>query len=294
MNINWYPGHMAKARRMIEESIKSVDMTVELVDARIPLSSRNPDIDRILNASQKPRKIILNKSDLADAAMNKKWMSYYKSQGISTILYNSKTAGGSYALLQAVRNIFKERIERDAAKGIVNRSIKIMVLGIPNVGKSTFINNVSGMNKARAEDRPGITRTKQWVRISDGVDLLDMPGILWPKLEDQNAALRLALIGSIKDEVIDTEELAMKLVGLLARNYKPMLTARYKLPEDLPEDDWELLKLIGKKRGFVISGGEIDTERTSLILLDEFRGCKIGKITLEEPPETENKNEQKN
>lgn len=284
MNINWYPGHMAKARRMIEESLSLVDMTVELVDARIPMSSRNPDIDRILNASNKPRMIILNKSDLADPNMNKQWLNYYKSQGINAILYNSKTSGGSSAVIQAVRNVFKERIARDAAKGIVNRSIKIMVLGIPNVGKSTFINNVSGTNKARAEDRPGITRTKQWVRISDGVDLLDMPGILWPKLEDQRAALRLALIGSIKDEVIDTEELAMKLAGLLARNYKPMLTARYKLPDELPEDDWELLKLIGKKRGFVISGGEIDTERTSLILLDEFRGCKIGKITLEEPP----------
>lgn len=291
MNINWYPGHMAKARRMIEESISFVDMTVELVDARIPVSSRNPDIDKILNASQKPRVIILNKSDLADSSMNKKWLNYYKSQGIHAILYNSKTAGGSYSLLQMIRSIFKERIARDAAKGIVNRSIKIMVLGIPNVGKSTFINNISGTNKARAEDRPGITRTKQWVRISDGVDLLDMPGILWPKLEDQEAALKLALIGSIKDEVLDTEELAMKLVGLLARKYKPMLMTRYKLPEELPEDEWELLQLIGRKRGFVISGGEIDTERTSLILLDEFRACKIGKITLEAPPETEENHE---
>ena len=282
---------MAKARRMIEESISFVDMTVELVDARIPVSSRNPDIDKILNASQKPRVIILNKSDLADSSMNKKWLNYYKSQGIHAILYNSKTAGGSYSLLQMIRSIFKERIARDAAKGIVNRSIKIMVLGIPNVGKSTFINNISGTNKARAEDRPGITRTKQWVRISDGVDLLDMPGILWPKLEDQEAALKLALIGSIKDEVLDTEELAMKLVGLLARKYKPMLMTRYKLPEELPEDEWELLQLIGRKRGFVISGGEIDTERTSLILLDEFRACKIGKITLEAPPETEENHE---
>ena len=175
-------------------------------------------------------------------------------------------------------NIYQDIAQR------TDGDIYIGVVGPVRTGKSTFINNVSGTNKARAEDRPGITRTKQWVRISDGVDLLDMPGILWPKLEDQRAALRLALIGSIKDEVIDTEELAMKLAGLLARNYKPMLTARYKLPEELPEDDWELLRLIGKKRGFVISGGEIDTERTSLILLDEFRGCKIGKITLEEPP----------
>lgn len=285
MNINWYPGHMAKARRMIEESLSLVDMTIELVDARIPLSSRNPDIDKILNASQKPRMIILNKSDVADASLNKKWLAYYKAQGLNAMIYNSKTAGGSYPLIQTVRSIFKERIARDEAKGIVNRSIKIMVLGIPNVGKSTFINNISGSNKARAEDRPGVTRTKQWVRITDGVDLLDMPGILWPKLEDQDAALRLALTGAIKDEVIDTEELAMRLAGLLAREYKPMLTARYKLPEELPEDDWELLQLIGKKRGFVVSGGEIDTERTALILLDEFRACKIGKITLEAPPE---------
>jgi len=281
---------MAKARRMIEESIKLVDMTVELVDARIPVSSRNPDIDKILNAAQKPRIIILNKSDLADAAMNKKWLNYFKNQGINAILYNSKTAGGCQVLFQAVRNVFKERIARDAAKGIVNRSIKIMVLGIPNVGKSTFINNISGTNKARAEDRPGITRAKQWVRISEGLDLLDMPGILWPKLEDQEAALKLALIGSIKDEVLDTEELAMKLVALLAQNYKAMLTARYKLPEELPDDPWDLLQLIGKKRGFVISGGEIDTERTALILLDEFRGSKIGRITLEEPPVTEENN----
>ena len=285
MNINWYPGHMAKARRMIEESISLVDMTVELVDARIPVSSRFPDIDKILNASQKPRVIILNKSDLADSSMNKKWLNYYKSQGIHAILYNSKTAGGSYSLLQMIRSIFKERIARDAAKGIVNRSIKIMVLGIPNVGKSTFINNISGTNKARAEDRPGITRTKQWVRISDGVDLLDMPGILWPKLEDQEAALKLALIGSIKDEVLDTEELAMRLVGLLARKYKPMLMTRYKLPEELPEDEWELLQLIGRKRGFLISGGEVNTERTANMLIDEFRAAKIGRISLDTPQE---------
>lgn len=283
MNINWYPGHMAKARRMIEESLKLVDMTVELVDARIPKASRNPDIDRILSSSQKPRLIILNKSDLADPNSNKKWLEYYKSISVNAVLYNSKSHTGNNELIQAIKSVFQERTARDAEKGIVNRSIKVMVLGIPNVGKSTFINNISRTNKAKAEDRPGVTRTKQWIRIPAGIDFLDMPGILWPKLEDQNTALKLALIGSVKDEILDTEELALNLVEILKSNYKEMLLTRYKLPDELPDDNWDLIKLIGKKRGFIISGGDIDTERTSLILLDEFRACKIGQITLELP-----------
>lgn len=276
---------MAKARRMIEENLGLVDMSVELVDARIPASSKNPDIEKILSASGKPRLIVLNKSDTADAVMNKKWLEYYKSIGCNAIPYNSKTAGGSFSLVQAVKSVFKERIARDAAKGIVARKIRIMVLGIPNVGKSTFINNICGTNKAKAEDRPGVTRTTQWVSVSDNIDLLDMPGLLWPKIDDQDAALKLALTGAIRDEILDTEELAAKLALLLAKSYRPLLCARYKLPDELPEDGWELLKLIGKKRGFIVSGGETDTERTSTMLLDEFRGCKIGKITLEAPPE---------
>ncbi len=284
MNINWYPGHMAKARRLIEENLKTVDMAAELVDARIPSASRNPDIDRILAGSSKPRIVILNKSDLADPAQNRRWVEYYESAGCKALLFNSKNKGGKPAFVSAVKEAYKDRIEKNIARGMAGRHIKIMVLGIPNVGKSTLINSLCGVQAAKAEDRPGVTRTKQWVGVGDGIDMLDMPGILWPKLDDREAALLLALTGAIRDEILDTEGLAVKLIEKLRDTYPNMLKARYKIDGELPEDNFEALQLIGKKRGFLVSGGEINTERAATVLLDEFRGCKIGKITLEQAP----------
>ncbi|MGN0989606.1 MAG: ribosome biogenesis GTPase YlqF [Eubacteriales bacterium] len=285
MNINWYPGHMAKAKRLIEENLKSVDMVAELVDARIPASSKNPDIDKLLAASNKPRIMILNKSDIADPAQNKRWVEYYISAGRRAILYNSKTSGGTSVFVRAVKEAYQNKIEQNIARGMAGRHIKIMTLGIPNVGKSTLINNLCGIQAAKAEDRPGVTRTKQWVSVCDGIDMLDMPGILWPKLDDKDAALRLALTGAIRDEILDVETLAVKLIEILRELYPEMLKARYKITQELPEDNYDTLCLIGRKRGFLISGGEIDTERAATVLLDEFRGCKIGKMTLEKAPE---------
>ena len=280
MNINWYPGHMTKARRMIEDSIGQVDMTLELLDARIPLASSNPDIDRILEKTSKPRLVVLNKCDLADPEQNKKWVEYFKENGRDSLLYNSKRSGGT-AVADKIKQVFAERTARNQSRGMGGKAIKIMVLGIPNVGKSTLINTLSGSVRAKAEDRPGVTRGKPWISAGDGIDLLDMPGILWPKIDDPKAAEFLAMTGAIKNEVLDIEELAALLAKLLAENYADLLRARYKLTGELPEDPYELIRMIGKKRGFMLSGGEVDTERASIILLDEFRGGKIGNITLE-------------
>lgn len=290
MNINWYPGHMAKARRLIEDNLKCVDIVAELVDARIPASSRNPDIDKILAAANKPRIVVLNKSDLADAKQNKLWLGYYASLGYSAILYNSKVAGGTSSFVRAIKEAQKDKLERNIARGMAGKHIKVMTLGIPNVGKSTLINNLCGVQAAKAEDRPGVTRTKQWISVCDGIDMLDMPGILWPKIDDKDAALRLAITGAIRDEILDTETLAMKLIGLLRNTYPAELKARYKISEELPEDDYEALTLIGRKRGFLVSGGEVNTERAAEVLLDEFRSCKIGRITLDKAPEIDEKN----
>lgn len=278
--INWYPGHMTKTRRMIEDCIKQIDVVVELVDARIPLSSKNPDIAKLCGA--KPKFILLNKCDLANPAQNKKWLEYYKNQGYNAALFDSKNKKNNSAkiILNQIRNVCAEKIARDAKRGMSGKAVKIMVLGIPNVGKSTFINCISGSNQVRAEDRPGVTRGKQWISLPNGVDLLDTPGILWPKIEDQTAAVKLAITGAIKDQILDIEGLAMKLLSILKENYAENLKGRYKLT-DLLEDDFDLLCAIGKKRGFVVSGGQIDTERAATILLDEFRAGKIGTITLD-------------
>ncbi|PWM45890.1 MAG: ribosome biogenesis GTPase YlqF [Clostridiales bacterium] len=281
MDINWYPGHMTKARRMIEALLPSVDCVVELVDARIPLSSKNPDIEKI--TQNKPKLLILNKSDIADPKMNKWWQAYFEEKGYSVMLFDSRTkkAASTAMFIGKIKDIFAEKLERQKQRGIVGKSVKIMVLGIPNVGKSTFINNISGQKVAKAEDRPGVTRGKQWISLQNGIDMLDMPGILWPKLENKYAAQNLAITGAIKDNVLDIEGLAMVLLGILKVHYKNELCLRYKLPDELPEDNYELLKLVAKKRGFMISGGHVDTERAAIILIDEFRGCKIGKITLD-------------
>lgn len=280
-NIQWFPGHMAKTRRQMKECLPLVDMVAEIVDARIPLSSRNPELNSL--SADKPRLVLLNKSDIADETVTRQWVRYFQRQGEAALSVDCKTGrdvGGVYPL---VCSVLADRIAQWKAKGMISRPVKLMVAGIPNSGKSSFINRVTRGGKARVEDRPGVTREHQWY-VADGFQLLDTPGILWPKLEDQTAAQHLAYTGAIRDEILNTEELACGLLGILQRNYAARLSERYKLTGELPEDGWDLLRLIGRKRGMMVSGGEVDTERASIMLLDEFRAGKIGRITLERPP----------
>ena len=283
MNIHWYPGHMTKTRRQIEADLKQVDAVCEIVDARIPVSSRNPDIDSICGA--KPRIIVLNRMDLADPNATKKWMAYFKAKGMAVIATDCKTRKGIADFTPAARTACAEKLARDAARGM-NRPLRVMVVGIPNVGKSTLINQISGRKGAKAENRPGVTRGKQWVSVDSGLQLLDTPGILWPKFEDPEVGMMLAYTGAVKEGVIDLEELACRLMELLHKFYPNTLLERYKVeaPEGTP--GWELMEMAGRKRGYLISGGEVNTERMSKMLLDEFRGGKLGKFTLEMPEET--------
>ncbi len=280
MNIQWYPGHMTKTRRQIEADLKQVDAVCEIVDARIPVSSRNPDIDAI--CAEKPRILILNRADLADAAATAKWMSHFSGKGIRTVATDCKSKQGISGFQPAVREVLKEKFRRDAQRGM-NRPARVMVVGIPNVGKSTFINQVSGRKGAKAENRPGVTRGKQWVSVDGGLLLLDTPGILWPKFEDPRVGMMLAYTGAVKDDIMDTEELACRLISLLWERYPEALKSRYRM--DAPEntEGYALLELAGRNRGFLISGGEINTERMAKVLLEEFRGGKLGRFTLEEP-----------
>lgn len=281
-NIQWFPGHMAKTRRMISENLKNVDIVIEILDARIPLSSRNPEITRLTEG--KPSLIILNKASLADPAQNRAWVEHYSSESSECILVDCLTGEGLNKILPTIKLLLKEKLERYENKGMMGRRLFAMVLGIPNVGKSTLINKLSGSKKAKVENRPGVTRDKQWVSTGIGVDLLDMPGILWPKFEDKTVGENLALTGAIKDDIMDIESLAMVYCNRMKRLYPDMLAARYKLgdPEALADmEDYELLCLIGKKRGFLISGGEINTERTADMLIDELRAAKLGRITLD-------------
>ena len=281
MNIQWYPGHMTKTRRKMEEDLKLVDAVCELLDARIPISSRNPDIDAICGS--KPRMVILNRIDLADPDATAKWSEYYKSRGLTVLRTDCKSRKGIDRFIPAVRELLAGKLQRYQERGFVNKPLKLMIVGIPNVGKSTFINQVSGRKGAKAENRPGVTRGKQWVTVDKGLLLLDTPGILWPKFDDEEVGRRLAYTGAVKDEILDVETLACHLIALLWRRYPEALRQRYKidLPEDVP--GWELLTEAGKKRGFLLSRGEIDTERMSRVLLEEFRSCKIGRFTLEVP-----------
>ena len=283
MNIQWYPGHMTKTRRQIEADLKQVDAVCEIVDARIPVSSRNPDIDAICGS--KPRIIVLNRMDLADPNATKKWSAYFKSKGMAVLATDCKTRKGIADFTPAARIACAEKLERDAKRGM-NRPLRVMVVGIPNVGKSTLINQISGRKGAKAENRPGVTRGKQWVTVDSGLQLLDTPGILWPKFEDPEVGMMLAYTGAVKEGVIDIEELACRLMELLHMFYPQTLLERYKVeaPEGTP--GWELVEMAGRKRGYLVSGGEVNTERMSKVLLDEFRGGKLGKFTLEMPEET--------
>jgi ribosome biogenesis GTPase A len=280
MNIQWYPGHMTKTRRQIEADIKLVDAVCEIVDARIPISSRNPDIDSI--CGNKPRIIVLNRMDLADPSATKKWLQYFRQKGMAAIAVDCKHRKGIGEFQPAVRSVLKEKLERDAAKGM-NRAMRVMVVGIPNVGKSTLINQISGRKGAKVENRPGGTRGKQWVTVDTSLLLLDTPGILWPKFEDPNVGMMLAYTGAVKENVIDAEELAYRLMELLWKYYPDVVRERYKV--DMPQDTpgYVLLEEAGRKRGFLLARGEINTERMAKVLLDEYRSGKLGYFTLESP-----------
>lgn len=279
MHFQWYPGHMTKAKRMMQENIKLIDLVIELVDARIPVSSRNPEIDEL--GKNKARLILLNKSDLAEEKWNDAWAEYFKGKGYSVLKVNSRKGGGVKSIQGVIQEACKEKIERDRKRGILNRPIRAMVVGIPNVGKSTFINALAGKACTKTGNKPGVTKGKQWIRLNKNVELLDTPGILWPKFEDQTVGLRLAFIGSIKDEILNTEELAMELIGFLKEKYTGILKDKYQIEE--AEDHFECLRSIAESRHCLVRGNELDTEKAAKILLDDFRNGRLGKITLEFP-----------
>ena len=282
MDIQWFPGHMAKTKRLISENLKLVDCVIELADARLPRSSRNPEMDRM--ASGKPRLLLLNKADLADESANREWVAAYKEQGLPAILVSSLSGKGYDRIVPMVKELLKEKIARDKERGLVNRPIKLMIVGIPNVGKSSFINRFAKKGSlTKTGDRPGVTKGKQWIRLSSGFELLDTPGILWPKFDDQEIARRLAFTGAIKDEILDTVELSWRLLEFLAQEYPKDLAARYKLQDFAGETGDAILEKICRRRGFIVSGGELDLDRGAAVLLDEFRSAKIGRITLERP-----------
>ena len=281
MNIQWYPGHMTKTRRQMEEDVKLVDLVAEVVDARIPISSRNPDIDTIVGS--RPRLIIFNRADQADSAMTARWTAWFKAKGYGILETDAKSGKGVGQFSAAAKNVLKDKLAAWRAKGQIGRPIRAMVAGVPNVGKSTFINKVAKRKSAKASDRPGVTRGRQWVSVDSGLELLDTPGILWPKFEDETTGLHLAFTGAVKDEITDMEALACALLELLRDRYPKALRERYKLEELDGLQGWELLEQCARKRGMLISGGEADTERMARVLLDEFRSGKLGCFTLEAP-----------
>lgn len=281
--IQWFPGHMTKTKRQIQASLKLVDAVAEILDARIPLSSKNPDLQKLIQ--NKPKVVLLNKCDMANQNATSRWIDYYASQGVTAIAVDCKSGKGLNKFAPAVNNVLAERRERFKAKGMVNPMLRIMIVGIPNVGKSSFINRVAKQNRAKVEDRPGVTRGNQWYSIAKNIEMLDTPGVLSPKFDDKIVGERLAFTGAVKDQILDTELLAVRLLDFL-RSLKPAdFIVRFKLDDvDLDAvDSYELLNIIGKKRGMLISGGEINTERAAIMLLDEFRSGKLGRITLEMP-----------
>ena len=282
MNYQWYPGHMTKAKRMMEENIKLIDLIVEVVDARIPMSSRNPDIDDL--GKNKARLLLLNKSDLADQKKTEEWSSFFQKKGFYVLKLNSKTGAGVKEVLPVVMEACREKIERDRRRGIKNRPIRAMVVGIPNVGKSTFINAFAGKACTKTGNKPGVTKGKQWIRINKNIELLDTPGILWPKFEDQQVGARLAMVGSIKDEILNLEELSLQLLECLSKDYPGLLEERYGIEES---DPLPMLEQIAENRKCIQKGGQLDYSKAPNIILEEFRNGKIGKITLEMPPAQE-------
>ena len=283
--LSWFPGHMTKTKRMIVSEIKNMDAVCEIVDARIPISSRNPDVDEM--TAGKPRLMVLNRVDQADPAQTKRWAAYFREKGYAVLEANAKGGAGTAQFAAAVRELLKEKLSAWAEKGQVGRTVRVMVLGIPNVGKSTFINKVAKRKTAKAEDRPGVTRTKQWVPVDNTLELLDTPGILWPKFDDTKVGMHLAFTGAIKDDVMDLEELASCLMEYLGSHYADIVTERYKITIEEEDSGYDLLTKAGRKRGFLMRGAEVDTERMARILLDEFRGGKLGVFTLEEPEDAE-------
>ncbi|MBE6565024.1 MAG: ribosome biogenesis GTPase YlqF [Ruminococcaceae bacterium] len=282
--IQWFPGHMAKTKRLIRESLSSVDLIIEVLDARVPLSSANPELMRLI--SGKPLLKLFSKTGLADPDKTAAWKRFYAEKGIECVFIDTISGSGYNEIMPAVRRLLAEKIERNEKKGMSGKALRAMVVGIPNSGKSSLINKLAGAKKARVEDRPGVTVSKQWVSTSIGLELLDMPGVLWPKFEDQTVGLRLAFTGAVKDDVLDLLDVASRLCGTLRETYPRCLCERYKLSEEelyADELSYDLLLRIGKKRGFLLSGGVVDDDRTARILLDEFRGGKIGRITLEKP-----------
>lgn len=281
--VQWFPGHMAKTRRLIKESLTMVDAVTELLDARIPMSSRNPEIEEI--TAGKPRIILLNKCDVADEAATKRWIKHFEKSGFFAIPVDCRSGKGLNAYIPLVREVLKDKIQANNDKGMVGKPLRVMVVGIPNTGKSSFINKMAGRNRAQVADKPGVTRHNQWFNIGNGIELLDTPGVLWPKFDDPVVGDRLAFIGSVKDTILDSETMAVRLLDVLKKEYSDRITERYKFKNiDFENiEGWELLEAIGRKRGMLISGGEIDTERASVMLLDEYRGGKLGKITMEFP-----------
>lgn len=280
MNVQWYPGHMTKAKRQMQEDLKLIDLIIELVDARVPMSSRNPDIDKL--GQNKSRLILLNKADLADERQNEAWKEFFQLKGFHVVKVDSRNGSGMKAIQNVIQEACKEKIERDRRRGIKNRPIRAMVAGIPNVGKSTFINTFAGKACAKTGNRPGVTKGKQWIRLNKNVELLDTPGILWPKFEDQEVGIRLAYVGSIKDDILNMEELALSLIGYLKERYPGVLQKRYETDE--AGELLEILQGIARARGCLKKGEELDYAKASGLFFDDFRGGKLGRITLEWAP----------
>lgn len=282
-NIQWFPGHMKKTERQITESLPLCDAVAEIVDARIPRSSRNPELSSLIDG--KPRIVLLNKCDIADSKATAKWIRHFENNGILALPLDCRTGKGVDNFISSVKNLLKEKLEAYDKKGMVGKPLRIMIVGVPNVGKSSFINRMSKLSKARVADRPGVTRGNQWFKIDDRLELLDTPGVLWPKFEDASVGEHLAFTGAVKDGVIDIELLAIRLLEVLKQGYPELLTARYKIDPQQFEDFYDMLIAVGKKRGMMIKGGEVDTERAAIMLLDEYRGGKLGNLTLEYPEE---------
>ena len=280
-DIQWFPGHMAKTRRQIAKSLPLVDAAAELLDARLPLSSRNPELGAL--TKRKPRLVILNKADMADPDVTGQWVQYFRRQGCAVITADSKNGKGIKGFAPALRELLSDQLAKYAEKGMKGRPIRVMILGIPNVGKSSLINRLAGGKRAKAEDRAGVTRTQQWIKTQDGVELLDTPGVLWPKLDDQEVAVRLAMTGAIRDDILDKEALAARLLALLHTAYPQALETRYKIAPDAEAEGFALLEMMAKNRGMLLPGGVPNTERAAITLLDEFRAAKLGRISLEKP-----------